>query len=233
MHTLVETARAARRHLSEAEAYELLSSYGLTVPACRMARSAAEAVEAASELGYPVALKVCSPAVLHKSDLGGVALGLGNKKAVKDAFGRIRKSVAGALPAEADCDILVVPMAAPGLEVIVGMTRDEQFGPALMFGLGGVWVELLKDVTFRLVPVGAEEARRMTREIKGAPLISGYRGGPPRDEDAIVEALLGLSRLVEEHPAVASIDVNPLVVYEKGALVVDAKVLIEGAEAAA
>ena len=233
MHKLVETAQAARRHLSEAEGYELLASYGFAVPDWRVVATAEEAAEAAAEVGLPAALKVCSPALLHKSDLGGVALGLETLEDVQEAFGRIRDSVGAALPEAAEAGILVVPMAEPGLEVILGMTRDEQFGPALMFGLGGVWVELLEDVTFRLVPVAEAEARRMITEIKGAPLLEGFRGDPARDVEAVVEAVVNLSRLVVDHSAVASVDVNPLMVYEKGALVVDAKVLIEGAGAAA
>ncbi len=233
MHELVETAAKAPRHLTEAEAYELLIAYGFTAPAWRVVSSFGEAVEAASELGYPVALKLSSPAVLHKSDVGGVVLGLDGPEAVASAFERILSRVSQALPDGAEADLLVVPMAKPGLEVILGMTRDEQFGPAMMFGLGGVWVELLEDITFRLVPVAEAEARRMLTEIKGAPLLAGYRGAPPRDVEALVRRILGLSELVEAHPAIASIDINPLVVYEEGTLVVDAKVLIEGATASA
>lgn len=233
MHELVETAAKAPRHLTEAEAYELLAAYGFTVPTSRVVNSFGEAVEAASDIGYPVALKLCSPEVLHKSDVGGVALGLDGPEAVAAAFEQIRSRVGQALPEAAGADLLVVPMAEAGLEVILGMTRDEQFGPALMFGLGGVWVELLEDVTFRLVPVAEAEARRMLGEIKGAPLLADYRGAPPRDAEALVEMILSLSRLVEDHPAVASVDINPLVVYEKGTMVVDAKVLIEGAAASA
>ena len=233
MHELVETAAKAPRHLTEAEAYELLSAYGFTAPAWRVVGSAEEAVEAASELGYPVALKLSSPAVLHKSDVGGVELALTGPESVEAAFGQIRDRVANAIPDADEAGILVVPMAKPGLEVILGMTRDEQFGPAVMFGLGGVWVELLEDITFRLVPVAEAEARRMLTEIKGAPLLASYRGAPPRDVEALVRRILGLSELVEAHPSIASIDINPLVVYEEGTLVVDAKVLIEGAEAAA
>lgn len=233
MHELVKTAQAESRHLSEAEAYGLLADYGFSVPEARVVASAEEASEAAAKLGFPVALKLCSPAVLHKSDVGGVELALGSESKVEEAFGRIRKSVGQSLPQAAESDLLVVPMARPGLEVIVGMMRDEQFGAALMFGLGGVWVELLKDVTFRLVPLDEQEARRMLSEIKGAPLLEGYRGEPPRDTEALVGALVGLSKLVEAHPQVASVDINPLVVYQKGAVVVDAKVLIEGAGASA
>jgi acetyl-CoA synthetase (ADP-forming) len=233
MDQVVETARKESRHLSEAEAYELLEAYGFLVPSWKLVASADEAVQAASELGYPVALKVCSPRVLHKSDLGGVALGLSGPEAVEKAFGQIRSRLAESIPEEAQADILVVPMASAGLEVILGMTRDEQFGPAVMFGLGGVWVELLKDVTFRLVPLSEAEARRMIDEIRAAPLLKGYRGEPPRDVEAIVRGLLGLSKLVEANPAIVSVDINPLVVYQEGSLVVDAKVLIEGAQASA
>lgn len=233
MHELVETAAKAPRHLTEAEAYELLSAYGFTAPAWRVVASFGEAVEAASAIGYPVALKLSSPAVLHKSDVGGVELGLTGPESVEAAFGQIRDRVANAIPDAAEAGILVVPMAKPGLEVILGMTRDEQFGPAVMFGLGGVWVELLEDITFRLVPVAEAEARRMLTEIKGAPLLASYRGAPPRDVEALVGRILGLSELVEAHPSIASIDINPLVVYEEGTLVLDAKVLIEGAEASA
>lgn len=233
MHELVKTASSSRRHLTEAEAYQLLGAYGFSVPEARVVSSAEEALGAAGEIGYPVALKVCSPSVLHKSEVGGVALGIETEGVLEEAFGRMRSRLEESLPEASGSDLLVVPMAEPGLEVILGMTRDEQFGPALMFGLGGVWVELLKDVTFRLVPVEETEALRMIGEIKGAQLIEGYRGGPALDKGALVGAITGLSRLVEANPAVSSIDVNPLVLYETGSLVVDAKVLIEGAEAVA
>ncbi|MBI2081600.1 MAG: acetate--CoA ligase family protein [candidate division NC10 bacterium] len=224
---LIEQALAEQRHLLEPEAYRLLESYDLPVPRHRFARDAAEAAAAAQAIGFPVALKVVSPDVLHKSDAGGVRLDLRDAGAVRAAFEEVRAAARAVQPSARLAGALVAEMARPGTEVIVGMTRDPQFGPSVMFGLGGIFVEVYRDVAFRIVPLEERDAREMIREVKGLPLLTGFRGRPPGDLDAIARILLRVSRLAEEHAEVAEVDLNPIVVHERGAVVLDARVFLD------
>ncbi|MBI3003281.1 MAG: acetate--CoA ligase family protein [candidate division NC10 bacterium] len=224
---LIEQARAEQRHLLEPEAYRLLEAYELPVPRHRFARDAAEAAAAAQAIGFPVALKVVSPDVLHKSDAGGVRLDLRDAGAVRAAFEEVRAAARAVQPSARLTGALVAEMARPGTEVIVGMTRDPQFGPSVMFGLGGLFVEVYRDVAFRIVPREERDAREMIREGKGLPLLTGFRGRPPGDLDAIARILLRVSRLAEEHAEVAEVDLNPIVVHERGAVVLDARVFLD------
>jgi acetyl-CoA synthetase (ADP-forming) len=230
---LIEQARAERRHLLEPEAYQLLQAYSLPVPRHRFVRDAQEAVAAAEAIGFPVALKVVSPDILHKSESGGVRLDLREPAAVREAFEAVRT---GARATRADARLpgaLVVEMARPGTEVIVGMTRDPQFGATVMFGLGGIFVEIYRDVSFRIVPVAEPDAREMIREVKGLPLLTGYRGRPPADLEAIGRMVLQVSRMAEELPEIAEVDLNPVVVHERGGLLLDARVLLSLEETSA
>ena len=186
MTEIFAAARDAGRHLlSEVEAKAALGAAGVPVTPTRLATSAAEAMAIAGELGYPVVLKVVSDVVTHKSDVGGVELDLSDAAAVEGAYARIEAAVTEAAGAEAFGGVSVQPMAAPGTEVIIGMTQDPQFGPVLMFGLGGVLVEVLKDVAFRVVPLEPHDAAEMIREIKAFPVLEGYRGAPPADLAAL------------------------------------------------
>jgi len=228
---LIQQARAERRHLLEPEAYQLLQAYDLPVPRHRFVRDAAEAAAAAEAIGFPVALKVVSPDVLHKSEAGGVRLDLREPAAVRAAFG---ETFAAARAARADARLagaLVVEMARPGTEVIVGMTRDPQFDATVMFGLGGIFVEVYRDVTFRIVPLAERDAREMIREVKGLPLLTGFRGRTPGDLEAIAGILLRVSRMAEELPEIAEVDLNPIVIYERGGLLLDARLLLHLEEA--
>ena len=230
---LIEQARAERRHLLEPEAYQLLQAYSLPVPRHRFVRDAQEAVAAAEAIGFPVALKVVSPDILHKSESGGVRLDLRGPAAVREAFEAVRT---GARATRADARLpgaLIVEMARPGTEVIVGMTRDPQFGATVMFGLGGIFVEIYRDVSFRIVPVAEPDAREMIREVKGLPLLTGYRGRPPADLEAIARMVLQVSRMAEELPEIAEVDLNPVVVHERGVLPLDARVLLSLEETSA
>lgn len=225
---IVEAARrAGRTLLSEVESKQLLEEAGIPVVPTRLATSRAEAVRIAQEIGLPAVLKVVSPDITHKSDVGGVKVGLETAGQVRSAYDSIMSSSRAAAPTASIEGVSVQSMAEPGVEVIVGATRDPQFGHVVMFGLGGVLVEMLRDVSMRLVPVEARDARSMIREIKGLPLLQGYRQYPPCDLDSLEQVILGLSRFLEAHPEVRELDLNPVLCYPKGLLAVDARVVLE------
>lgn len=224
---IIDQARKqGRALLTEVEAKQLLAEAGLPVVEARLAKTRDEAVAIAEELGYPVALKIVSAQISHKSDVGGVKLGLGDAQAVGSAFDAIVQSASKAVPNATIDGVSVQRMADPGIEVIAGMTTDPQFGPVLMFGLGGVLVEVLKDVAFRVVPITARDARQMIRDIQGFPLLQGHRGQEPADLDALESLLLKLSSFIEAHPDVAELDLNPVFAYPKGVVAVDARIAL-------
>ncbi|RLF22944.1 MAG: CoA-binding protein [Thermoprotei archaeon] len=218
--------RDERKFLMPDEVCEILRACGIRTAPTILARSDEEAVEAAEAIGYPVVLKVASPHITHKSDVGGVKIGLLTPAEVKLAYHEIMASVARFMPGAAVYGVVVSSMAPQGKEVIVGMHRDPQFGPLIMFGLGGVYVELVRDVSFRLAPLTRSEAVEMIMETKAYRLLKGFRGEPPSDIEAVVETLLKISMLSMEFREIQEIDINPLFVYEKfkGCLVVDAKI---------
>ena len=201
--------------------------YGIPVTRFKVALTSDEAVKFAEEIGYPVVLKIVSPDVIHKFDVGGVALNLKTLSEVKDAYEKILKNVKKHKPNAKIIGVLVQEMAPQSTEVIVGAIKDPQFGPALMFGLGGIFVEVLKDVTFRIAPITESDAREMITEVKAYPILKGYRGQPPADIDAIVSILLSTSKLVMAHQEIKELDLNPIMVYEKGAKTVDARIILE------
>ena len=224
---IIDRARQqGRTLLTEVEAKQLLAGAGIAVVEARLATARDDAVAVAGELGYPVVLKVISPQITHKTDVGGVKLDLGSAEAVGAAFDAIVQAVRAAAPDATIDGVSVQRMAAPGVEVIVGMTMDPQFGPVLMFGLGGVLVEVLKDVAFRVVPITPRDARQMVREIQGFPLPQGYRGQEPADVEALERLLLQISQFIEAHPDVAELDLNPVFAYPKGAVAVDARIVL-------
>lgn len=226
--TIIESARSQGRViLSEVEAKQILAEAGIPVVETRLARNPEEAVAIANELGYPVALKIVSPQITHKSDVGGVRLNVADARGVVNAFEEIVTNARRAAPDATIEGVSVQPMAKPGVEVIIGMTKDPQFGPVLMFGLGGILVEVLKDVAFRIVPLAPRDAKQMIREIKGYPLLEGYRGQPPSDVQALEAVLLKLSEFVDAHPEIAELDLNPVFAYPEGAVAVDARILLE------
>ena len=208
----------------EHESKELLERQGISTTGAAVACTAAEAVEIGNQIGYPVVLKILSPEVIHKSDAGGVKLNLENAAAVERAYAEIThafrdKHVAG---------VAVQKMASPGLEVIVGVSRDPSFGPVLMFGLGGVFVELLQDVSFRVLPVTEADIEEMIAEIRGYPLLRGYRGTAV-DLGALKELLRRISGMVTRYPEIKEIDLNPVFLYEEGCIAVDARIFLEKA----
>jgi acyl-CoA synthetase (NDP forming) len=213
--------------LTEVESKELLKSAGIDVIDTRLATSKEEAISISQKLGFPVALKIASPDIVHKSDAGGVRLGLSDASQVGEAYGQILGAVRQKHPRAKVQGIAVQKMARPGVEVIIGMSKDAQFGPVLMFGLGGVLVEVLKDVSFRIVPLARRDAADMLREIKGYPLLEGYRGQEAVDIPRLEELLIKVSDFVEKHPEIRELDLNPVFAYSDGAMAVDARVILE------
>lgn len=219
---IMESAlRENRSCLMEHECKEILESIGIKTTGSRVALSADDAVEKSRIIGYPVAMKIVSPDVTHKTDSGGVKLNLRNAQGVRKAFGEIIDSFK-------HCTVIgvsVQKMAEPGIEAIIGVTRDPGFGPVLMFGLGGVFVEVLKDVTFRVLPINEDDASEMIEEIKGSSLLKGYRGHAV-DIEALKVLLLKVSGLVTEHPEIRELDLNPVFLYPTGCLAVDARIYV-------
>ena len=215
-----------RSVLTEIEAKELLKQAGISVVDTRLATSREEAVSISQQLGFPIVLKIASPDVVHKSDAGGVKLDLKTAKQVGKAYDDILKAIKKQYPEAKIQGVSVQKMARPGVEVIIGMSKDAQFGPVLMFGLGGILVEILKDVSFRIVPLARRDAREMIREIKGYPLLEGYRGQEAVDVDNLEELILKVSSFVEQHPEVDELDINPIFAYSDGAVAVDARVIL-------
>jgi acetyl coenzyme A synthetase (ADP forming)-like protein len=205
-----------RRTLGEEESRGVLESYGFRFPNHALARTSEEAVAAFEGMEGSVAMKIVSPGILHKTEVGGVRLNLRSAEDVARAFLEITSSVRRMSPAACIVGVSVQEMVAGGKELILGMSRDPQFGPLLMFGLGGIHVEVLQDVTFRVAPVSREEAGEMVREIRAYPLLAGFRGGDPADEGAIVEAILSISRLSLDFPGILEMDINPVMVLPKG-----------------
>jgi acyl-CoA synthetase (NDP forming) len=225
---IIDDARKQGRSLlTEIEAKQVLEEAGVPVSPARLARTRDEAMQLAGTLGYPIVLKIVSPQITHKSDVGGVALNLASSDEVGAAFDRVVASAKQHEPSATIDGVAVQRMEKQGVEVIIGMTKDPQFGPVLMFGLGGVLVEVLKDVAFRVVPLDARDARQMVHEIKGYPLLEGYRGQDPADVAKLEELLLKVSAFVEAHPEVAELDLNPVFAYKDGAIAVDARIVLD------
>jgi len=206
-----------RRVLLGPEAAQVAAAYGIRVAPAALARTPDEAVAAAESIGYPVALKIASPEIVHKSDVGGVRLRLSSADAVRQAFVEIQESVSRLMPQHRFYGIEVSKMMPPGQELIIGMVRDRQFGPVLAFGMGGIYVNLLKDVSFRLAQVLSQaDVEEMIQETKVYQLLRGYRGAEPSDIAAIQEALARVARLALDLPEVSELDVNPLFAYRSG-----------------
>lgn len=224
---IIEKARReGRTVLTEMESKQLLSSLGITTTVMKLATSQEEAVARAGEIGYPCVLKVSSHDITHKSDAGGVKVGLAGEEQVAEAYEAIMASCRDKFP-EADIEgVTVQNMAEPGLEVIVGMATDPQFGPVLMFGLGGVWVEVLKDVSFKIAPLTRTDAAKAVREIRAARLLDGFRGSEPVDTAALEDILLRVSEFAAKTPEVKEMDLNPIFAHSSGAIAVDARVIL-------
>ncbi len=216
-----------RKFLLEHEAKMVCMEYDIPVTKLKVATSVQEAIKYAEEIGYPVVLKILSPDVIHKFDVGGVILNVKSSKEVEEAYNKILRNIKEKVPNAKILGVTVQEMAPPSTEVIVGGLKDPQFGPVVMFGLGGIFVEILKDVTFRIAPINEEEAREMITEVKAYPILEGYRGAPPADVDTIVKILVNTSKLMMDYQEIKELDLNPIMVYEKGAKTVDARIILE------
>lgn len=205
-----------RLSIGDAEAKSILTAYGLQAPPSEIAETAEKAVEIAADMGYPVVLKIASPDILHKTDVGGVKVGLQNPTDVRDAFDLITYRSQRYLPEARLWGCQVQKMVPSGLEILIGMNRDPQFGPLITFGLGGIYVEALKDAAFRIAPFSRDEAAQMLTEIRAKALLDGVRGEPPVDKAILVDALLRIGQLVLDFPEIAELDINPFIVYEEG-----------------
>jgi len=205
-----------RLSIGDAEARQVMEAYEISVPQSRLASTAEEAVRFAEEIGFPVVMKIASPDILHKTDIGGIKLDIRTPTDVRDAFDLLTYRAMRYMPDAEVWGCQVQEMVGGGKEIILGMNRDPQFGPLMMFGLGGIYVEALKDVTFRIVPFSRDEARTMLTEIQAINLLRGVRGEPPADLEAIEDVLLRLSQLVTDFPEIVEMDINPLIVFEKG-----------------
>jgi len=225
---IINRARSEGRVLlTEVEAKDLLKQAGISVVDTRLAVSRDDAISISEKLGFPVVLKIASPDVVHKSDAGGVKLGLETAEQVGEAYDEIMTSIGKAFPDAKIQGVSVQSMARTGVEIIIGMSKDAQFGPVLMFGLGGILVEILKDVSFRIVPLVKRDAAEMIREIKGYPLLEGYRGQEPVDIGNLEDMILKVSDFVEKTPDIKELDLNPVFGYKDGAVAVDARVVLE------
>jgi acyl-CoA synthetase (NDP forming) len=225
---VVDAAKKEGRNLlTEIEAKQLLKQAGLNVVETKLARSEDEAIAISRELGFPVVLKIASADVVHKTDAGGVKLNLKTSAQVAKAYEDIMKSVKDKYPEARVLGVSVQKMAKPGVEVIIGMSKDPQFGPVIMFGLGGVWVEVLKDVSFRIVPLEPRDAREMIQEIKGKALLEGYRGQEAVDISNLEKMILKVSSFVNQHAEIKELDLNPVFAYKDGAVAVDARIVLE------
>ena len=201
--------------------------YHIPVTTFKLAKNEEEAVEFAERIGFPVVLKIVSPDIIHKSDAGGVIVNVKNTAEVRNAYRKILENAKNYDSAAKFVGVLVQEMAPQSTEVIVGAIKDPQFGQTLMFGLGGIFVEILKDVTFRIAPITREDAYEMITKIKAYPLLKGYRKTPPADLDTIINVLLNASKLVMDYPEIKELDLNPIMAYEKGAKTVDARIILE------
>jgi acetyl-CoA synthetase (ADP-forming) len=219
--------KEGRKVLLENEAKTICTEYGISVTKFNLAKNEKEAASQADQIGYPVVLKIVSPDIIHKSEAGGVIVNLKTPAEVSIAY---KKIIDNAKKYKSDAKIvgvLVQEMAPQSTEVIVGAIKDPQFGQTVMFGLGGIFVELLKDVNFRIAPINTEDAKEMITQLKAFPLLNGYRNTPPADIDALTTILCNVSRLVMENPEIKELDLNPVMAYPKGAKTVDARIILE------
>jgi acetate---CoA ligase (ADP-forming) subunit beta len=224
---ILSRARDEKRTvLTEIEAKQILGEAGINCTPTVLATTKEKAVSISEKIGYPVVLKISSVDITHKSDSGGVKINLKNKEAVEQAYDEIMTSCRAYAPDANIEGVAVQGMAKMGIEIIMGMIKDASFGPVVMFGLGGVLVEVLQDVSFRIVPIEKQDAQEMTSEIQGKKLLEGYRGQDPADVPCLQEMLVKLSEFVNGTPGIEEIDMNPVFAYKDGAVVVDARIIL-------
>ena len=226
MHEIIERGIGEHRSLLEPEALALLSEYGLPVPRHQLVTTPKQALAAAQRIGYPVVLKVVSRSISHKSEIGGVRIGLDNEEALNGAWEEMTRAVQTTGQRSSLEGFLLCEQVPPGLECIIGIVKDAQFGHAVMFGLGGIFVEVIKDIAFRVLPITRQDAEELVKETKSYKLLSGIRGQKARDIGAVVDCLMKIAAVVEDNRTIAEIDINPIVIFEKGAMILDARILL-------
>lgn len=224
---ITQALKEYRKALLEPEAKAICMEYGISVTKFNVAKSEKEAADFAEKIGFPVVLKIVSPEIIHKSDAGGVKVNLKTAEDVKAAYKTILENVKKYNAKANVVGVLVQEMAPQSTEVIIGAVKDPQFGQTVMFGVGGIFVEILKDVTFRVAPLTEQDAMDMITELKAYSLLTGYRNTPAADIKALVTLLLCVSKLVMDHPEIKELDLNPVMAYEKGAKTVDARIILE------
>jgi len=226
---IAKAKKEGRVNLTEAESKLLLKDIGIVTNEAELATSRDEAVSISAKMGYPVVLKVVSKDILHKTDVGGVKVGLNSGDDVANAYDEMMAFVKQKATDAVIDGIAVQRMARPGVEVIIGMFKDNQFGPVVMFGIGGELVEVYKDVSFGIVPIPKKYAKQMIRDIKGYPLLEGYRGREPVDITILEDMLLKVSDFAKDNPDIKEVDINPVIAYADSAVAVDARVILESA----
>lgn len=226
INKIISEAKEKEVNLTEVEAREILSEYDISFGEFRFAKDLDEALEKAEELGYPLVMKIMSPDIIHKSDAGGVIVNIKNKGELKDAYSKIIENGKRYSKKAKINGVLLTPMAEDGVELIIGAIRDEQFGPCVMVGFGGIFVEVLKDVNFKISPVSHNEAREMVEKLQLYPILDGIRGQGKLDVEAVVDTIVKVSRLIVENEDIKEIDINPVRVYEKGLIALDGRVII-------
>jgi len=226
--SIIEKAtKEGRKVLLEPEAEKIFSCYGIPVPAGGVARGEKEALDIARQIGFPLVMKIVSPQVIHKTDVGGVRVGIEREEEVSSSYRSIVEGIRERIPQAEILGVLLQKMAPPGgREVIIGGMRDATFGPTVMFGLGGVWVEALQDVSFRIAPIDEGESLSMIREIKGYPILKGVRGQKSIHFDKLAKSISALSHLISDFPQIKEIDANPIYTYPEDILCVDARIIL-------
>ena len=225
MHQIIEKAKKEKRPLLETEAKELLREYGIPVPDFKLIKTEDEIDKITEKFSYPLTMKIVSPDILHKSDAGGVKLNIQDEREAKLAYQEIIFNAKKYNKEAKISGIIAYSMIPQGTEIIIGMMKDPHFGPVIMFGLGGIFVEILKDISFRILPLEERDAEEMISEIKGYQILKGIRGEEPKDIEAIKDLLLKISQLTLENPEIKEIDLNPIFVFEKALQVVDARMI--------
>lgn len=223
MHRLIKKAKQERRHLLEPEALILLESYGIQVPPHKVIHNEAEALEMAKSIGWPIVMKVVSRDIVHKTEMGGVILDIRNEEQVHKAFSRLSSLESTEKRIEG---FIIYPFIKSELELAVGMVRDSQFGPVISFGLGGVWIEIFKDITYAIAPLSSEEAMDILDSIKAHQLLKGFRNSKPVDRKAIAELLVRLYHMVMKETAIQELDLNPVFPMEKDYFIADGRIIL-------
>jgi len=226
VHRIIKKAKKEKRSLLETEAKELLKEYGIPVPDFKLIKSEDEITELAKEINFPIVMKIVSPDIIHKTDAGGVKVGIKDEKEAKTAYQDIIYKVKKYKKEAKISGVIAYSMIPQETEIIIGMMKDHCFGPTIMFGLGGIFVEILKDISFRILPLKERDAEEMISEIKGYKILKGIRGEEPKDIEAIKDLLLKISQLTLDNPEINEIDLNPVFVFNKGLQVVDARMIL-------